>query len=473
MIPSPAFENAISADPTKLNELAMEASGLGFEIVDIDRLLEVIEANSGRQSAALTKLSSSAEMVTSANSSVIEAVSTVSTSTEEMLHAVEESVSGIRDGGAATRDLAKWVAALDAKVKTVGATLNAVRASNKQIAGIARQVNILAINAKIEAARAGDAGRGFAVVAEAINELSQKTASAAEGIFLNVGELSEWFDKMRDEASDAAAQAGAVMKAASEADGSLGTIAQQVRENHGHAKRIANEAASVKQAVSSFTPAVKDIADATTHNSNGISQAHQRISNLIDRSERIVQGSVAVGGVSVDEKFIHFATRTAGQISARFEEAIQSGEISETDLFNHTLSPIAGSDPAQFLAAYTEFTDRVLPGFQEPALDLDPSVVFCAAVTTTAYLPTHNIRFSKPPSDDVVWNMAHCRNRRVFDDRVGLKAGQSTEPFLLQVYRRDMGGGVFRLMKDLSAPIFVGQRHWGGLRLAYAKEQKK
>ncbi|MEL7345506.1 MAG: methyl-accepting chemotaxis protein, partial [Pseudomonadota bacterium] len=54
-----------------------------------------------------------------------------------------------------------------------------------------------------------------------------------------------------------------------------------------------------------------------------------------------------------------------------------------------------------------------------------------------------------------------------FNDRVGLKAGQNKAPFLLQVYRRDMGGGQMMMMQDLSAPITVGGRHWGGLRVAY------
>jgi methyl-accepting chemotaxis protein len=89
-------------------------------------------------------------------------------------------------------------------------------------------------------------------------------------------------------------------------------------------------------------------------------------------------------------------------------------------------------------------------------------------VDLNGYLPTHNRKFSQPQSDDPVWNAANCRNRRIFDDRVGLKAGRNTAPFLLQVYRRDMGGGSFRMMKDLSAPIRVHGRHWGGLRLAYA-----
>ncbi|MEJ2021931.1 MAG: hypothetical protein P8X43_07810, partial [Maritimibacter sp.] len=104
---------------------------------------------------------------------------------------------------------------------------------------------------------------------------------------------------------------------------------------------------------------------------------------------------------------------------------------------------------------------------QEDAAAFDQRVVFCAAVDKNGYLPTHNNKFSQPQGNDPVWNAANSRNRRIFDDRVGLKAGQSTAPFLLQVYRRDMGGGNFVLMKDLSAPIRVQGRHWGGLRLAY------
>lgn len=119
------------------------------------------------------------------------------------------------------------------------------------------------------------------------------------------------------------------------------------------------------------------------------------------------------------------------------------------------------------MAPFTALTDRLLPDVQEPALELDPRIVFCAAVDRNGYLPTHNLKYSHPQGDDPVWNAANCRNRRIFDDRVGLRAGQSKDPFLIQVYRRDMGGGNFALMKDLSAPISVRGRHWGGLRLAY------
>ena len=116
---------------------------------------------------------------------------------------------------------------------------------------------------------------------------------------------------------------------------------------------------------------------------------------------------------------------------------------------------------------FTAFTDKVLPAIQEPVLKENDRIVFCATVDRNGYLPTHNIVYSKPQGSDPAWNTANCRNRRIFNDRTGLKAGQNTRAFLLQTYRRDMGDGKFVLMKDVSAPIFVGGKHWGGVRIGF------
>lgn len=142
-------------------------------------------------------------------------------------------------------------------------------------------------------------------------------------------------------------------------------------------------------------------------------------------------------------------------------------------LFDERYRPVAGTDPQQVLTAFTEFTDRVMPPIQEAFLEVDPRVVFCAAVDRNGYLPTHNHKYSRPQSDDPVWNAANCRNRRIFDDRTGLAAGRNTKSFLLQTYRRDMGGGQYQLMKDLSSPVFVKGRHWGGLRVGFSTKQKR
>lgn len=77
------------------------------------------------------------------------------------------------------------------------------------------------------------------------------------------------------------------------------------------------------------------------------------------------------------------------------------------------------------------------------------------------------LSFCVPQGDDPSWNMANCRNRRIFDDRAGMRAAKNEEPVLLQTYRRDMGGGNFVVMKEVDAPIMVRGRRWGTLRLAY------
>jgi methyl-accepting chemotaxis protein len=202
--------------------------------------------------------------------------------------------------------------------------------------------------------------------------------------------------------------------------------------------------------------------------STSFTKARDQLSKLLAVSETLIELTAAAGIETPDTPFIQAVVTAAQKIGQAFEHAISRGEISAADLFDHAYSPTAGTNPEQFTTRYIKVADRILPEIQEPLLALDQRVVFCAAVDTKGYLPTHNKKFSQPQGDDPVWNAANSRNRRIFNDRTGLASGTHTKPFLLQTYRRDMGAGQYTLMKDVSAPIMVGGRHWGGLRLAYS-----
>ncbi|HYF86795.1 methyl-accepting chemotaxis protein [Azospirillum sp.] len=172
--------------------------------------------------------------------------------------------------------------------------------------------------------------------------------------------------------------------------------------------------------------------------------------------------------VEADSDVIRTAQDTAAALSKALESALSSGSIGEEALFSTDLSPIAGSDPEQALAPFTELTDRLFPAIQEPVLASNPRFQFCVAVNSVGYVPTHNSRYSEPQRPgDPAWNTANCRNRRVFADRSGLAAARNARPFLLQAYRRDMGGGRMVRLKEVDAPITVRGRHWGNVRLAY------
>jgi methyl-accepting chemotaxis protein len=451
-----------------LDELAAESARLGFEIVDVAGFLDHVDQVSKRQIAALAGARASSAAVTAANDAVRAAVGDVQRSAGAALGDAEASLAVVRDATRRMTTVAQWVGEVSQRMAEVEETLRAVRSANAEIAGIAAHINILAINAKIEAARAGDAGRGFAVVAEAINELSRKTAKAAEGVAVSVVRLTQWCDGLAGEAAEVRTGAERLVDGAQENDAAVARIAEGVRSAQTGTLRIAEATARTDAELTAFRPAFDGIAAGLEATAAAVAQARDRVDGMIDRSERMLQGTVAIGGTSGDATFILRVQADAAKLSAALEAAVDEARITLADLFSTDYRQVPGSNPAQVLTPFTKLTDALFPPVQEAALALDPRVVFCAGVDRNGYLPTHNRKFSAPQGDDPVWNAANCRNRRIFDDRVGLKAGRSTAPFLLQVYRRDMGGGEFKMMKDLSAPIRVKGRHWGGLRLAYA-----
>jgi methyl-accepting chemotaxis protein len=238
---------------------------------------------------------------------------------------------------------------------------------------------------------------------------------------------------------------------------------------HDDVSAIAAASAAIDEQGHQLLASVGALAAGIEQSGGSLHQAGKQLDGLRDGAEELI-GLVADAGVETpDTPFIGAVREAAAEVARRFEEGLASGVVTLDALFDRDYRPVAGSDPQQVLTRYVEFTDRVLPGVQEAMLAFDPRVVFCAAVDVNGYLPTHNRKYSQAPRpNDPAWNAANCRNRRIFGDRVGVGAGRSRRPFLLQTYRRDMGGGRFALMKDLSAPIVVRGRHWGGLRLAYA-----
>jgi len=172
--------------------------------------------------------------------------------------------------------------------------------------------------------------------------------------------------------------------------------------------------------------------------------------------------------VETDTPFIETAQKTAVSLAQALEAGLAGGAITDEALFSTALTPIPGTLPEQHMAPFTDLTDRLFPGIQEAVLASNQRIQFCAAVNLVGYLPTHNARYSEPQRPgEVDWNTAHCRNRRLFTDRSGLAAARNTRDFLLQAYRRDMGGGQMVRLKEVDAPIVVRGRQWGTLRLAY------
>jgi len=167
-------------------------------------------------------------------------------------------------------------------------------------------------------------------------------------------------------------------------------------------------------------------------------------------------------------EFVTRAMEAGDTLSKMFDAAVSNGTLTLDDLFDDDYQPIPDTDPVQHRTRFLDWTERMLPAFQEAFVARDRRMAFSVAVDRNGYLPVHNKIYSQPQRPgDVAWNTANSRNRRIFNDMAGLAAGRNTRPYLIQSYARDMGNGVTVMMREIDVPIRVQGRHWGGFRTAY------
>jgi methyl-accepting chemotaxis protein len=373
---------------------------------------------------------------------------------------------------------------IDTALSTIGALVDSVRAIGSQLAvfevamkrisnvadnisGIARQTNMLALNATIEAARAGNAGRGFAVVAGDVKILSKQTSEATAEIGATVSQLSGELQRLLTQSSEGVSRAEVVVHSATAIGRAMRLVGEAVADVNDKVSQIADETRDIAERCDSFAETVTGLVDSVEESSTALQSASDRTDKILSLSESIMLKTASSGFETIDTKFIRKAVEVAAQIEARFAAAIASREITAADLFDKNLVPIPDSDPPQYMTRYIEFLDRALAPLCDPVLTLDERMVFCACTDHNLLIPSHNPQFRKPHGADPIWNAANGRNRRIYKDKTAAAVSKSTRPFLLQTYRRDMGGGVFALMKDASAPIRVEGRLWGGLRVCY------
>ena len=466
---APRWENpAGKADfGARMTQLARHASRLGYEVVDFAGFIEELDSRSARQIAALAQMRANAEDVEAVNHVIADLAGGMQDASHVTTDIVRASEQRVHTASSQSDAVINHIGTIVTQMGDVLGALRQVQTNNTNISEIAVNVKMLAINARIEATRAGDAGAGFATIAHAINDLAVLTTETAKSIKEGVSELTTTVKRLSDESETVFANANQVLEDNRKTNADLTRISEAMSQLRQHSDEIPDQISRASSATDRLGPTVVEVASSVGDTSERISGIRKRASTLVDHTEAIVQDTVLLGGASEDRLFIDKVMEDATRIASLFEQAITEGQITQAQLFSRDYQPIAGTNPGQVMAPFTELTDRILPAVLEAALEVSDKVVFCAAVNLDGYLPTHNRKFSNPQGNDPEWNTAHCRNRRIFDDRVGLKAGRSAAPFLLQVYRRDMGGGVFKLMKDVSAPIMVQGRHWGGLRLAY------
>ncbi|WP_407280283.1 methyl-accepting chemotaxis protein [Aromatoleum evansii] len=421
-------------------------------------------ANNARRQGQLT------EVVFSASTESTSAIESVSASTQHISASTTKNLDIARASLGEMREISDKINAVSEKVVHFNATVDdlstrseSVKQIAKLIREIADQTNLLALNAAIEAARAGEAGRGFAVVADEVRKLAERVNTAAEEI---TGNIDGMIGRVMTTRAENEVINADVLQAREVVARSATQFQFMVGEFETTGEQLLQIAAAMEQ-LSATNAQVHDNVTAI-HDLSGTVAGHMEESEActlkLARATESVQELVSRFKIGKGE-FDH-AVEQAKAFRDRVQAQLEDMKNNRVDVFDKRYQPIADTFPQKFKVSWGDEYTRRCQKLLEECLTSIPGCTYAVAVNTDGYLSAHNLKYSKPLTGNKDADLVGNRTCRKFVSHAEQRAAKNAEPMLLQTFLRDTG----EILCDVAMPIMVGGRHWGNVRVGVPAE---
>jgi len=246
---------------------------------------EELTSVSQQMSAAAEQTTAQANLVSAAAEQVSGNARTVSGSIDNLVASIHEIARSSQDAATTARRAVDMASATSSTMDALGRSSNEIGAVIKVITSIAEQTNLLALNATIEAARAGEAGKGFAVVASEVKELARDTAKATE----EIGGRIESMQADTKRAVDAIAEIGKVIEQIDSLQTKIAAAVEEQSVTTGEISRNIGEATTGSSEIAENIVQVAQAAQSTAEGAANTQMSSQELSRMAQALQRLVE----------------------------------------------------------------------------------------------------------------------------------------------------------------------------------------
>jgi len=271
-----SLRNMIGKFSDTASHVASSSEELSATVIQIKNRVDE-QAGKATQVATASAQMSQTVLDIAKNSSDIASSSVESLKTaNEGADVVHKTVNEVMEIEKTVQDLSNLMRSLGERSKQIGAIVSVIK-------DIADQTNLLALNAAIEAARAGEQGRGFAVVADEVRKLAEKTALSTSEIGNMIKAIQDETDKAVVSMEEGKQKVEVGVSLASEAGEGLHKIVDSIQNLQGMVQQIASateEMSTVSEQISGDIEVIADVSQETSASSTQIAQEAVNLSKL-------------------------------------------------------------------------------------------------------------------------------------------------------------------------------------------------